>query len=180
LHTLLRRNACLSRAADAWQCGHGSAAKRFSCEGHDFNARRFDGGVCSWSGVAGRDDGDSEDGTWTCARATVASPPSMNAHTAPSTSCASAALTISPSRASNVAYLRATRSSSAIPISSSTRASSLKSSKRRGSFVMQKSAGQKWIAGGLGTKERTSERCERHARVGGGQWCCYALCVFRR
>ncbi len=33
------RNACLSRAADAWRRGDGSAAKRFSREGHDLNAK---------------------------------------------------------------------------------------------------------------------------------------------
>ncbi|KAH9989849.1 hypothetical protein BJV77DRAFT_1061127 [Russula vinacea] len=33
------RNACLSRAADAWRRGDGSAAKRFSREGHDLNGR---------------------------------------------------------------------------------------------------------------------------------------------
>ncbi|KAH8116352.1 hypothetical protein DFH11DRAFT_1580090 [Phellopilus nigrolimitatus] len=33
------RNACLSRAADAWRRGDGAAAKRFSREGHDLNAR---------------------------------------------------------------------------------------------------------------------------------------------
>ncbi|KAF7317962.1 hypothetical protein MKEN_00884500 [Mycena kentingensis (nom. inval.)] len=31
------RNACLSRAADAWRRGDGSAAKRFSREGHELN-----------------------------------------------------------------------------------------------------------------------------------------------
>ena len=31
------RNACLSRAADAWRRGDGAAAKRFSREGHDLN-----------------------------------------------------------------------------------------------------------------------------------------------
>jgi len=33
------RNACLSRAADAWRRGDGAAAKRFSKEGHDLNAK---------------------------------------------------------------------------------------------------------------------------------------------
>lgn len=33
------RNACLSRAADAWRRGDGAAAKRFSREGHDMNGR---------------------------------------------------------------------------------------------------------------------------------------------
>ncbi|KAI0305959.1 hypothetical protein B0F90DRAFT_1694934 [Multifurca ochricompacta] len=33
------RNACLSRAADAWRRGDGSAAKRFSREGHELNAK---------------------------------------------------------------------------------------------------------------------------------------------
>lgn len=33
------RNACLSRAADAWRRGDGAAAKRFSREGHDLNAK---------------------------------------------------------------------------------------------------------------------------------------------
>jgi len=33
------RNACLSRAADAWRRGDGSAAKRFSREGHDLNGK---------------------------------------------------------------------------------------------------------------------------------------------
>ncbi|KAG6868794.1 hypothetical protein C0993_010424 [Termitomyces sp. T159_Od127] len=33
------RNACLSRAADAWRRGDGSAAKRFSREGHEMNAK---------------------------------------------------------------------------------------------------------------------------------------------
>ncbi len=33
------RNACLSRAADAWRRGDGSAAKRFSREGHDLNSK---------------------------------------------------------------------------------------------------------------------------------------------
>lgn len=33
------RNACLSRAADAWRRGDGAAAKRFSREGHDLNTR---------------------------------------------------------------------------------------------------------------------------------------------
>jgi len=33
------RNACLSRAADAWRRGDGAAAKRFSREGHDMNAK---------------------------------------------------------------------------------------------------------------------------------------------
>ncbi|KAH9933329.1 uncharacterized protein B0H18DRAFT_1208064 [Fomitopsis serialis] len=33
------RNACLSRAADAWRRGDGGAAKRFSREGHDLNAK---------------------------------------------------------------------------------------------------------------------------------------------
>src|SRR6266851_2014254 len=66
-----------------------------------------------------------------CARATVASPvPSTNARTARSTSCASASLVIAPGTASSVAYPRAMRSSSAIRISSSTRASWLKSSRR--------------------------------------------------
>ena len=68
---------------------------------------------------------------WLCARATAASLlPSTNARTARSTSCASASLEIAPGTASNVAYPRAMRSSSAIRISSSTRASSLKSSRR--------------------------------------------------
>jgi hypothetical protein len=31
------RNACLSRAADAWRRGDGAAAKRFSREGHELN-----------------------------------------------------------------------------------------------------------------------------------------------
>ena len=68
---------------------------------------------------------------WLCARATAASLlPSTNARTARSTSCASASLAIAPGTVSNVAYPRAMRSSSAIRISSSTRASSLKSSSR--------------------------------------------------
>lgn len=33
------RNACLARAADAWKKGDGAAAKRFSREGHDLNAK---------------------------------------------------------------------------------------------------------------------------------------------
>lgn len=33
------RNACLSRAADAWRRGDGAAAKRFSREGHELNAK---------------------------------------------------------------------------------------------------------------------------------------------
>jgi len=33
------RNACLSRAADAWRRGDGAAAKQFSREGHDLNAK---------------------------------------------------------------------------------------------------------------------------------------------
>jgi hypothetical protein len=33
------RNACLSRAADAWRRGDGAGAKRFSREGHDLNAK---------------------------------------------------------------------------------------------------------------------------------------------
>ncbi|KAL0580574.1 hypothetical protein V5O48_001399 [Marasmius crinis-equi] len=33
------RNACLSRAADAWRRGDGAAAKRFSREGHDLNVK---------------------------------------------------------------------------------------------------------------------------------------------
>jgi len=33
------RNACLSRAADAWRRGDGAAAKRFSREGHEMNAK---------------------------------------------------------------------------------------------------------------------------------------------
>lgn len=33
------RNACLSRAADAWRRGDGGAAKRFSREGHELNAK---------------------------------------------------------------------------------------------------------------------------------------------
>ena len=33
------RNACLSRAADAWRRGDGAAAKRFSKEGHELNAK---------------------------------------------------------------------------------------------------------------------------------------------
>lgn len=33
------RNACLSRAADAWRRGDGAAAKRFSREGHDLNTK---------------------------------------------------------------------------------------------------------------------------------------------
>jgi hypothetical protein len=33
------RNACLSRAADAWRRGDGAAAKRFSREGHDLNGK---------------------------------------------------------------------------------------------------------------------------------------------
>ncbi|KAI0028096.1 hypothetical protein K488DRAFT_59564 [Vararia minispora EC-137] len=33
------RSACLSRAADAWRRGDGAAAKRFSREGHDLNAK---------------------------------------------------------------------------------------------------------------------------------------------
>ncbi|EIW79169.1 hypothetical protein CONPUDRAFT_107295 [Coniophora puteana RWD-64-598 SS2] len=33
------RNACLSRAADAWRRGDGAAAKRFSREGRDLNAK---------------------------------------------------------------------------------------------------------------------------------------------
>ncbi|KIY52861.1 hypothetical protein FISHEDRAFT_63549 [Fistulina hepatica ATCC 64428] len=33
------RNACLSRAADAWRRGDGAAAKRFSREGHDLNEK---------------------------------------------------------------------------------------------------------------------------------------------
>ena len=33
------RNACLSRAADAWRRGDGASAKRFSREGHDLNAK---------------------------------------------------------------------------------------------------------------------------------------------
>ena len=33
------RNACLSRAADAWRRGDGAAAERFSREGHDLNAK---------------------------------------------------------------------------------------------------------------------------------------------
>jgi hypothetical protein len=33
------RNACLSRAADAWRRGDGAAAKRFSREGADLNAK---------------------------------------------------------------------------------------------------------------------------------------------
>ena len=33
------RNACLSRAADAWRRGDGAAAKRFSRDGHDLNAK---------------------------------------------------------------------------------------------------------------------------------------------
>lgn len=33
------RNACLSRAADAWRRGDGAAAKRFSREGHELNGK---------------------------------------------------------------------------------------------------------------------------------------------
>ncbi|KAH9479631.1 hypothetical protein JR316_0008226 [Psilocybe cubensis] len=33
------RNACLSRAADAWRRGDGAAAKRFSREGHEMNGK---------------------------------------------------------------------------------------------------------------------------------------------
>lgn len=33
------RNACLSRAADAWRRGDGQAAKRFSREGHELNVK---------------------------------------------------------------------------------------------------------------------------------------------
>ena len=33
------RNACLQRAAEAWRRGDGAAAKRFSREGHDLNAK---------------------------------------------------------------------------------------------------------------------------------------------
>lgn len=33
------RNACLSRAADAWRRGDGAAAKRFSRDGHELNAK---------------------------------------------------------------------------------------------------------------------------------------------
>lgn len=33
------RNACLARAAEAWKRGDGAAAKRFSREGHDLNAK---------------------------------------------------------------------------------------------------------------------------------------------
>jgi hypothetical protein len=33
------RNACLSRAADAWRRGDGQAAKRFSREGHELNGK---------------------------------------------------------------------------------------------------------------------------------------------
>ena len=33
------RNACLSRAADAWRRGDGAAAKRFSREGHELNIK---------------------------------------------------------------------------------------------------------------------------------------------
>ena len=33
------RNACLARAAEAWKKGDGAAAKRFSREGHDLNAK---------------------------------------------------------------------------------------------------------------------------------------------
>ncbi|KAF5323172.1 hypothetical protein D9619_013735 [Psilocybe cf. subviscida] len=33
------RNACLARAADAWRRGDGAAAKRFSREGHEMNAK---------------------------------------------------------------------------------------------------------------------------------------------
>ncbi len=33
------RNACLSRAADAWRRGDGASAKRFSREGHELNAK---------------------------------------------------------------------------------------------------------------------------------------------
>ncbi|PFH45911.1 hypothetical protein AMATHDRAFT_88609 [Amanita thiersii Skay4041] len=33
------RNACLSRAADAWRRGDGAAAKRFSREGHELNTK---------------------------------------------------------------------------------------------------------------------------------------------
>ncbi|GJJ11201.1 hypothetical protein Clacol_005433 [Clathrus columnatus] len=33
------RNACLSRAADAWRRGDGAAVKRFSREGHELNAK---------------------------------------------------------------------------------------------------------------------------------------------
>ncbi|KAF9258726.1 hypothetical protein L218DRAFT_1080285 [Marasmius fiardii PR-910] len=33
------RNACLSRAADAWRRGDGAAAKRFSREGHELNVK---------------------------------------------------------------------------------------------------------------------------------------------
>jgi hypothetical protein len=33
------RNACLSRAADAWRRGDGAAAKRFSRDGHDLNSK---------------------------------------------------------------------------------------------------------------------------------------------
>jgi hypothetical protein len=33
------RNACLSRAADAWRRGDGAAAKRFSREGHELNSK---------------------------------------------------------------------------------------------------------------------------------------------
>ena len=115
-----------------------------------------DEGVFPAAGVAGRDDGDGEDGNcacggsctahlsaamscsrssrlranWLSARATDRSVPSTNARTALSTSCASSALVIAPGTASSVAYPRATRSSSATRISSSTRASSLKSSRR--------------------------------------------------
>jgi len=33
------RNACLSRAADAWRRGDGAGAKRFSRDGHDLNVK---------------------------------------------------------------------------------------------------------------------------------------------
>jgi hypothetical protein len=36
------RNACLSRAADAWRRGDGAAAKRFSKDAHDLNRKMVD------------------------------------------------------------------------------------------------------------------------------------------
>jgi hypothetical protein len=44
------RNACLSRAADAWRRGDGALAKRFSREGHELNAKM----AVEMAGAAGK------------------------------------------------------------------------------------------------------------------------------
>jgi hypothetical protein len=158
---LAARNACLSRAAGTWR--HGELPSVLVARAMTSMQRcrltrvkqtrrsEVHEGAFVVASVAGRDDRDGEDDTCACARAIVASLPSINTRTAPSTSRASAALTIAPGGASNLAYPRVTRSSSVIPISSSTHASSLKSSKRA-RIVCNADVG------GLETQKRTSER----------------------